>query len=113
MVVCKRERRMAKRLTGLGLLLGLALIVGGCGASRAFRQGESLTRAGDLDSAVAAYRRAAQDDPDNPRYKIALERAMQAASRAHLERAQKFEQQDQLEAALGEYRLAAEYDPSN
>ena len=51
--------------------------------------------------------------PDNPNYKIALERAMLAASRAHLDRAKAFEDQDQLEAARGEYRLAAEYDPSN
>ena len=70
-------------------------------------------RAGNLDEAVAAYRRAVQASPDNPNYKIALQRAMQAASRAHLERAHEFEQQDQLEAALGEYRLASEYDPSN
>src|SRR5207248_9798045 len=32
---------------------------------------------------------------------------------AHLDRARLYEQGDQLEAALGEYRLAAEYDPSN
>ena len=38
---------------------------------------------------------------------------MQAASRMHLERAHDFESKDQLEAALGEYRLAAENDPSN
>ncbi len=62
---------------------------------------------------MAAYRRAAQADPDNPRYKITLERAMQAASRYHLDRARDFERQDQLEAALGEYKLAAENDPSN
>ncbi len=70
-------------------------------------------RAGNLDDAVVLYRRAVQGDPDNPNYKIALERAMVAASRAHLDKAREFEQNDQLEAALGEYRQAAEYDPSN
>src|SRR4051812_17809045 len=70
-------------------------------------------KAGDLDQAVVAYRNAAQSDPDNARYKITLERAMQAASRFHLDRAREFEQQGQLEAALGEYRLGAENDPSN
>src|SRR5436189_4248624 len=104
---------MTKRLTGLGVVLALALVAGGCAAGRAFRQGDALTRRGDLDQAVAAYRRAVQGDPDNPRYRISLERAMQAASRFHLERAREFEQQDQLEAAVGEYRLASEYDPSN
>ena len=37
---------------------------------------------------------------------------MQPLARA-LEKARDFEAQDQLEAARGEYRLAAEYDPSN
>src|SRR5581483_8373329 len=108
-----RRSAVANRLRSLGIVLVVALTAGACAAGRAFRQGEQAARAGDLDSAVAAYRRALQADPDNPRYKIALERAMQAASRAHLERAQRFEQQGQLEAALGEYRLASEYDPSN
>ena len=43
-------------------------------------------RAGNLDEAVAAYRKAVQAAPDNANYKIALERAMLAASRAHLDR---------------------------
>ncbi|MEP7305406.1 MAG: cohesin domain-containing protein [Acidobacteriota bacterium] len=104
---------MANRLRGLGVWLACAVIAGGCAAGQAFRQGDAATRRGDLDQAVSFYRRAAQSDPDNPRYKITLERAMQAASRYHLDRAHEFERQDQLEAALGEYRLAAENDPSN
>ncbi len=38
---------------------------------------------------------------------------MLAASRAHSRRRKQFEQQDQLEAALGEYKQATEFDPSN
>ena len=70
-------------------------------------------RAGNLDQAVAFFRRAVQSDPDKTEYKIALGRAMLAASYAHLERAKELEAQEQLEAARGEYRLASEYDPSN
>ena len=66
-----------------------------------------------MDQAVAHYRAAVQSAPANPNYKIALERAMQAASRSHMEKAREFEQKDQLDAALGEYRLASEYEPSN
>ena len=91
----------------------VALLAGGCAASKAFRQGDVATRRGDLDEAVVAFRKAVQADPDNANYKIALERAMLAASRAHLERAREFEKQDQLEAALGEYRLASENDLTN
>jgi general secretion pathway protein D len=90
-----------------------AFLASGCAAGQAFRQGDAATKKGDLDAAVVAYRKAAQEDPENPKYKIALERAMQSASRFHADRASQFERQDQLEAALGEYRLAAENDPSN
>jgi general secretion pathway protein D len=103
------------RLPLKGLIAGtaLALVAAACAAGNAFRQGDAAMKSGDLDQAVAYYRKATEADPENPNYKIALQRAMQAASRAHLERAHQFEQQDQLEAALGEYKAASEYDPSN
>ncbi|HEV3061757.1 MAG TPA: secretin N-terminal domain-containing protein [Vicinamibacterales bacterium] len=98
---------------GAAGILAAALALGGCAAGQAFRQGNDASRAGDLDEAVAAYRKAAQAAPDNPNYKIALQRAQLAASRAHLDKARDFESKDQLEAALGEYRQASEYDPTN
>src|ERR671936_3076219 len=101
------------RFKGITVLLVLAFVTGGCAAGRAFRRGNAAMRAGDLDQAVAYYRTAVQNAPDNANFKIALERAMVAASRAHLERARQFEEQDQLEAARGEYKLASEYDPTN
>lgn len=104
---------MRTRLHTFALLLSILVATGGCAASKAFRQGNAAMKAGDLDQAVAYYRAASQDQPDNPNYKIALQRAMQGASRAHFERARDFEEQDQLEAARGEYQLALEHDPSN
>jgi general secretion pathway protein D len=106
---------MTKRLHGLHslLLVTLALGAAGCAASQAFSKGETAAKKGDLDAAVSAYRDAVHAAPDNPNYKIALQRAQQTASRAHIEKAKDFEAHDQLEAALGEYRTASEYDPSN
>ncbi len=104
---------VTRRLRAVGILLAFGILASGCAAGSAFRQGEKASQAGNLDEAVAAYRRAVQADPRNPNYAIALQRTMVAASRAHLERAKEFEDRDQLEAALGEYRLASEYDPSN
>src|ERR1700722_140081 len=101
------------RLRRLGILLTLAAVAGGCAAGQALREGDAATRAGNLDQAVAAYRRAVQAAPDNADYRLALQRSTLAASRAHIEKAREFEKNDQLEAALGEYRLASEYDPSN
>ena len=102
-----------RRLVALVLMVALPLLAAGCAAGQAFRQGDVAMRAGNLDEAVVAYRKAMQAEPDNANYRIALERAMLAASRAHLERAKQFEDADQLEAALGEYRSASEFDPSN
>ncbi len=106
-------RARFKTLGVLGAFALLALVAGGCAASKAFRQGEAAIRGGDLDQAVVYYRKAAQAAPDNANYKIALERTLLAASRAHLDKAHDFESKDQLEAALGEYRIASEYDPTN
>jgi general secretion pathway protein D len=77
---------MTKRLNALGMLLALALTAGGCAATQAFRQGEAQMRAGNLDEAVAAYRKAVQAAPDNANYRIAMSRALITASRAHLEK---------------------------
>ena len=90
-----------------------AVLAAGCAAGQAFRQGEQATAAGKLDEAVEAYRRASQAAPDNANYRIALQRATMAASRAHIDKAREFEAKDQLEAALGEYRQASEMDPTN
>ena len=98
---------MTRRVKGLGLLVAMALLAAGCAAGKAFRQGDALMRSGDLDQAVAAYRKAVQAAPENANYKIALQRAMLAASRAHLDKARQYEEQDQLEAALGEYKQAS------
>ena len=104
---------MTKRLKTFGVLIAAAALAAGCAAGKAFRLAEAATKAGDLDQAVVYYRQAAQEDPNNANYKIALQRASLAASRAHLDKARDFESKDQLEAAVSEYRLASEYDPTN
>ena len=104
---------MRRQLRVLCVVLGVVAVTAGCAAGKAFRQGDAAMRSGDLDQAVVYYRTAVQSDPDNPNYKIALERAMLGASRAHFERGREFEAANQLEAARGEYQMAAEFDPSN
>ena len=86
----------------------MALVVGGCASSRAFRRGEEAMRAADPDSAVVHFTEAVQADPDNPDYKIQLRRAQEEAARLHIEKAKQLEAQDQLDAALAEYRKSLE-----
>ena len=59
------------------------------------------------------YEQAVEANPNEATYKIALDRAKIAASRAHLEKAVALEEKDELEAAIAEYKRAAEYDPTN
>ncbi|HXW08506.1 MAG TPA: secretin N-terminal domain-containing protein [Vicinamibacterales bacterium] len=94
-------------------LILLTVLVSGCAAGRAFRRGEEAARNGDWDTAVQHYQTALQEKPEQAEYKIALERAMQNASRDHLTRARELEEKDQLDAALLEYRRALELDGSN
>jgi len=95
------------------VLLVAALFVTGCAAGRAFRRGDKASMLGDWDAAVIHYRAAVQQDPDRADFKIALERAMQNASRQHLARAREFEEKGQIEEALFEYRKGIEFDPAN
>ena len=95
------------------LLVVVALFAGGCAAGNAFRRGDEAARGGDWDAAVVHYREAVQADPENPTYKIALERSMISASIGHLDKARLAEARGQLDEALREYRRASEYDPPN
>ena len=90
-----------------------AAMVASCATGRAFSRGQEAARAGDWDAAVGFYRQALQDDPDRPDYKIALERAMLAASQMYTTRAREFEAANQPEEALRAYRKALEFEPSN
>ncbi len=92
-------------------LVTVALLTAACAS--AARQAQHSAEAGDWDTAVQYYQRALRDDPDRPEYRIALERAMINASRAHITAGRAFEAQQGLSAALREFRSAAEYDPSN
>src|SRR5690606_39516661 len=64
-------------------------------------------------AAVGYYRQAVQEDPDNPTYRIALERAMIQASLVHAAAGREFEETGDLAAAVREYRRASEYEPAN
>ena len=102
-----------RRLTRVAALFLALVFLTGCAAGRAFRNGEQRSRVGDWDSAVAYFREAVQEDPDEQAYRIALERAMLSASYLHLDAARELEAKDQLDAALAEYRRVVEYDPAN
>jgi general secretion pathway protein D len=106
----QRSKEKMKRFATTVLL---CVLLAGCAAGRAFRRGEEAARTGDWDTAVLHYTRAVQEAPERPDYKIKLERAMQNAAAEHLSRAREFEQRDQLDQALREYRKTLEFDSTN
>ena len=95
------------------LLVAASLLTSGCAAGRAFRQGQEAAGTGQWDAAVEYYRRAVEAEPDRPEYRIALERAMRRAARAHLSQAEALEAEGDLSGALDAYRQAYGLDPSD
>jgi type II secretory pathway component GspD/PulD (secretin) len=105
-----------RRLGGCTLLLvvvALAASAGGCATSRAYKQGDTAAKVGDWDLAVSNYQKAVDGAPDRQDYRIRLEQAKLASSRLHLEAARGYEQQDQLDFALREYKRVYDLDPAN
>jgi general secretion pathway protein D len=95
------------------MLVLAAMAASGCAARLAYHQGQEEAKRGNWDQAVARLTRAAQKDPDNIGYKIALENARIQASRMHFDLARKHLQAADLEKAAEELDIASKYDPSN
>jgi general secretion pathway protein D len=104
--------RRARTLSLAAAALGLALALQGC-ASSAYHQGVKEGRKGNWDLAVARLTKALQKDPDNIKYRIALETARVEASRQHLAAGRKLVAEDHLEKAADELEIAVKYDTSN
>jgi general secretion pathway protein D len=90
-----------------------AVLLGGCVASRAFREAEREESREHWDVAVLSYEKALAIEPTNIRYKIALSRAKQRAARAHYERGKLHRGAGQLDMALVELEQSVALDPTN
>ena len=95
------------------VLILVAATLAGCASGRSFRRGQEAARLGDWDTAVAYYRQSLIEDPDRLDVRVALERATQSASLAHLTRARQLEAEGQTAAAAAEYRRVVDLDPAN
>jgi general secretion pathway protein D len=95
------------------LLVALLVPALGCATSSAFRSGEKAERLQDYDRAVMEYSRAVQQHPDNVQYVRALGRARLRASTAHANMGRRLAGRGLYEDALGEYRLALDFNPQD
>jgi general secretion pathway protein D len=93
--------------------LVLAALAGGCAGSQAFRQAQSEEDVGHWDLAVLKYAEAADQEPTNTSYKIALGRAKLKASQVHFERGKLYRNAGNPELATVEFEQAVVLDPAN
>ncbi len=106
--------RLDARTRRLAALLALALLAAACaGGRRAYKQGVKEGKRGNWDMAVARITKAADAEPDNLEYRIALDHARAQASRAHSEKAKELLSEDDLEKAKEELEIAVRFDPAN
>ena len=91
----------------------LALALGGCASSSAFRAGERAERREEYDRAVLEYAKAVQASPDNVTYKRSLERARLRASSEHTLAARRLASRGLYKEALDELRLALDLNPQS
>ncbi|HEY6548384.1 MAG TPA: hypothetical protein VI589_10775, partial [Vicinamibacteria bacterium] len=101
------------RVPALVAALALGLLLPGCAASKAYRQGLHESKKGNWDMAVARLTVAHQKSPDNIGYKIALENARVEASRFHYAEARKAMAAQDLDRAVDELDIAIKYDGGN
>ena len=104
------EPRMPRRPLGRLAVAVLLLAATGVAAHRAFRSAEDEERAKHWDLAVLAYQKAAELDPTNLHYKVALTQAKTQAALSHYDRGRLYRASGNLDLALVEFEQAVAID---
>jgi general secretion pathway protein D len=94
-------------------LVVLALALGACATSSAFRNGERAERRQDYDRAVLEYSKALQEHPDKLEYRKSLERARLRASQEHTVAGRRLLGRGLFKEALDEFKLAYDLNPTS
>ena len=108
------ERALMKNRIHVSAALSLLLIaLVGCAGSRAFREASREEAVRHWDLAVLKYARAAELDPENPRYRLRLARAKIKASQFHFEKGKLYRSSARPELAVVELEQSVLLDPTN
>ena len=91
----------------------VATPVMGESAESSFKAGERAEKKNDLDTAFQAFKRAHDTRPNDPKYMAAFLRLRQYASSKHIQAGQQLFDEQKVQDALAEFRIAAQIDPSN
>jgi general secretion pathway protein D len=108
----KRLKAAGLRLTGIALV-SLTVALGACAARSPTDRGRQAERVQDYDLAVVEYTKALRERPEDRTLILALGRVKLRAAQEHFYRGRRLAASGNLEAALVEYRLAAELNPGS
>ena len=66
---------MASHLKNLGMPVLLAILLGGCAAQQAYREGNDLTAKNQVEAGLVKYQEAVAAEPGNAKYRAAYQQA--------------------------------------
>jgi general secretion pathway protein D len=101
------------RLPRLFIPALLAVLLAGCAAQQAYREGNELLAQDKVEAGLAKYQQALAADPGNVTYRAAWLRARDAATNRLLTQADRAVAEGRAEPALQDYRRVLAIDPVN
>jgi general secretion pathway protein D len=104
---------MASHLKNLGMSVLLAILLSGCAAQQAYREGNDLTAKNQVEAGLAKYQEAVRADPGNAQYRAAYLQARDRATQRLLETAERDQSEGRAEQAEQGYRRVLGLDPQN
>ncbi|TCP10610.1 general secretion pathway protein D [Crenobacter luteus] len=106
-----RQRTM--HTLAIGLLAFLCLLLSGCAAQMAYREGKQLVAKGRVEEGIAKFQEALSHEPRKPEYKAAYIQTRETAVRNYLEQADRELSAGRVESAETLYKRTLAIDASN
>jgi general secretion pathway protein D len=97
----------------MGRCAALAILLSGCAAQMAYRDGNELIAKNQIEAGLAKYQEALQAEPGNAEYRTAYLRARERAVQRVLEAAERDQSEGRSVAAEQGYRRTLAIDPQN
>lgn len=104
---------MANSLTNIGRCAVLAILLSGCAAQQAYRDGNDLIAKNQIEEGLAKYQQAVQAEPGNAQYRAAWLSARERATQRLLDVAERDQAEGRAAQAEQGYRRVLGLDPRN
>lgn len=104
---------MVSSLTNIGRCAALLILLTGCAAQMAYRDGNDLIAKDQIEAGLAKYQQAVQAEPGNAQYRAALLNARDRAAQRLLDMAEREQAEGRAVPAEQGYRRVLGLDPQN